>query len=213
LLLYYITDRTAFPGNETQRRARLLEKISEAALTGIDYIQLREKDLSVKELETLARESVQLICESRSKTRLLINSRSDIALAAQANGVHLRSNDISPADARKIWQSAKPIIAVSCHNPEQVTGAQRANADFVVFGPVFEKKVFEKKNAVETIAGIDQLRIVCRTRIPVLALGGVTLQNAGLCIAAGASGIAAIRLFQDNEISTVVEKLRVLGKT
>jgi thiamine-phosphate pyrophosphorylase len=112
MLLYYITDRAQFPGNEAQRRRRLLEKIAEAARCAVDYIQLREKDLSAVELETLACQAAQTIHESvplrtgnrQQVTALLINSRTDIAFAAGAAGVHLRSDDISPAEARKIWQ-------------------------------------------------------------------------------------------------------------
>ena len=97
MLLYYITDRSQFPGDETARRSRLLATISEAARCGVDYIQLREKDLSPSELEILAREAVQLRTENQKlKTVFLINSRTDIALACGAQGVHLRSNDISP---------------------------------------------------------------------------------------------------------------------
>lgn len=209
MLLYYITDRSAFPGTEAQRRASLLGKISEAADAGVDYIQLREKDLPAREFELLAAQAVQLVRVSGSKTRLLINSRTDIALAVQADGVHLRSNDISPADVRMIWKMAspasQPVIAVSCHKLAEVISAKNSGADLVVFGPVFDKK-----GAPGLHAGIDQLGDACRKGIPVFALGGITLENAALCIAAGAHGIAAIRLFQENEISQVVKMLRAL---
>src|SRR5438270_1877695 len=204
LLLYYITDRSQFPGPGPERRGFLLRKIAESASAGIDYIQLREKDLSSRELESLSREAAQIIVNSRSSTRLLINSRSDVAIAAEAHGVHLTSTDISPVDARKIWREAhasEPIIAVSCHSESDVIAAESASAhvpagvharpaspNFVVFGPVFEKR------GATGIAGIDQLRQVCRHRIPVLALGGVTTKNAHLCMEAGARGIAGIRL-------------------
>src|SRR5580704_2680021 len=109
-LLYYITSRAAFPGDEQARRFRLLEKIEEAVGCGIDYIQLREKDMPIRELESLAREAVRIICgtpkkpgtENRERrTRLLINSRTDVALAAGADGVHLPANDVSPTDVQK----------------------------------------------------------------------------------------------------------------
>lgn len=221
MLLYYITDRSQFRGTESQRRDSLLRKIAEAANAGVDYIQLREKDLSGHALESLAKEAAQLIRETRSSTRLLINSRTDIALAAEADGVHLTSNDISPVDVRKIWREAhapaQPIIAVSCHSEADVIAAENTSdrvaadvhvrppsADFAVFGPVFEKR-----GATKT-AGLDKLRRVCRHRIPVLALGGVTTENAHLCLEAGASGIAGIRLFQENDVAAVVTKLRGL---
>ena len=221
MLLYYITDRTQFPGTEPQRRDRLLNNIRDAAQAGVDYIQLREKDLSGRALESLAKQAAQLIHESSDSTRLLINSRTDVALAAEAHGVHLTSHDLSPMDVKKIWREAKgltdPIIAVSCHTEAEVIAAESApdrvaagvharpaNAAFVVFAPVFEKQ------GAQNNAGIGQLRQVCRHRIPVLALGGVTTENAPLCIEAGASGIAGIRLFQENEVAAVVTKLRGL---
>ena len=207
MFLYYITDRSAFPGTEAEHCSRLLKKISEAAHAGVDYIQLREKDLAAHELESLARQSVQLVRASGTKTRLLINSRIDIALAVQADGVHLRSNDVSPDDVRKAWPKAspgsRPIVAVSCHNLADVAGAKNAGADFVVFGPVFGKK---DVNGIAT--GTNQLQDACREGIPVFALGGITFNNAELCMAAGAKGIAAIRLFQENEIARVIETLR-----
>src|SRR5579864_3592322 len=105
-LLYYITDRTAFSGDESSRRRRLLEKVAEAVQAGVDCIQLREKDLSSRELESLARDVVGVFLEVREpatgnrkqETALLINSRTDVALAVEAGGVHLRSDDLSPQE-------------------------------------------------------------------------------------------------------------------
>lgn len=205
MLLYYITDRTQFPGTEPERRERLLDKIAEAALCGIDFVQLREKDLSGRELEFIASEAMQRVRSSGTKTRLLTNSRIDIALAAGADGVHLRSKDISPEDVREIWRKANsakdPVIAVSCHTEAEIVTAEEASVDFVVFGPVFGK--FE---ALGT--RLDGLRPVCRHKVSVFALGGVTLTNARSCIDAGAAGIAGIRLFQENEVATIVKALR-----
>jgi thiamine-phosphate pyrophosphorylase len=215
-LLYYITDRTAFPGDELARRRRLLEKIREATIAGVDYIQLREKDLPTRDLESLAREAVSAVAQLRTDNRelrtfLLINSRTDVALAVQADGVHLRSDDISPQQVRVIWKCGAgaparanspqdPLIAVSCHSPAEVAQAAAQGADLAVFAPVFEKK-----DANPT--GLAALQKACAAKIPVLALGGITLANAHSCLAAGASGIAAIRLFQDNDIAKVVQHL------
>ncbi len=209
LLLYYITDRTQFPGHERERRERLLDKIAEAARSGVDLIQLREKDLPSRDLEALAFEAVRRIRASGGQTRLLINSRTDIALAVGADGVHLRSKDITAADVRKIWRDAGgpniPVVAVSCHNDTQVIAAEKAGADLVVFGPVFDKK----KGLPETRpTGLDHVRSACQHKIPVLAIGGVTEHNARLCIQAGAGGVAGIRLFQTGEISKQVAALR-----
>ena len=207
-LLCYITDRSQFSGDETSRRRRLLEKIAEANRFGVDYIQLREKDLSAGDLEVLAREILALRTENQKlKTGLLVNSRTDVALACGADGVHLRSVDMSPSEVRKLWTQcgagapARVTVGVSCHTPPEVAQAAAEGADFTVFGPVFEKKSAQP-------TGLDALREACREKIPVLALGGVTLENAESCIGSGAAGIAGIRLFQENEISEVVGKLR-----
>jgi thiamine-phosphate pyrophosphorylase len=220
-LLYYITDRSQFAGDESSRRRALLAKVAEAVRAGIDFIQLREKDLTTRQLEDLARESANLINELRtenreSRTRLLINSRIDIALAVGADGVHLRSDDTTPSIARSVWEQARthdsqlrarePVIGVSCHSAADVQRAEKGGADFAVFAPVFEKK-----DAPQTHAqGLSALRGACEAKIPVLALGGITLQNAASCVEAGAAGIAAIRLFQENKIEAVVRALRGL---
>ncbi len=212
-LLYYITDRAQFPGNEPARRKAVITKIAEAVRGGMDYIQLREKDLTARELEAVAREAVATIRENSltanqkaQTTRFLINSRTDVALAVGAAGVHLRSEDISVAETRSLWiqsSTRSPLIAVSCHSPAEVLRAQSEGADFAVFAPVFEKKGAPR-------AGLSALREACKAKIPVLALGGVTLENAAACLEAGAAGIAAIRLFQENRIEDVVRALRAL---
>ena len=228
MLLYYISDRRQFSGSAAEGRAALLRKISEAARCGVDYIQLREKDLSARELRELASDAMATIESAkaqqpgtgnrRPETRLLINSRIDVALACRAAGVHLRSDDISAADARDIWMKAAaaghgPLatdhftIACSCHTASEVRRAQSEGADFVVFAPVFEK-------GGQRGVGLEALRAACRpepsqaVNLPVLALGGVTLDNAQACLEAGAAGIAGIRLFQDNDVAEVVARLR-----
>lgn len=230
---YYITDRTAFASDEPTRRKRVLDKIAEAAQAGVDFIQLREKDLPARDLEALALEAVARLGRLRNngrqlKTALLINSRTDIALAAGADGVHLRSDDISPEEIRTVWRasfelrkpsqipaqsaaaaepvagfSARPLIGVSCHSLAEVQRAADAGARVAVFGPVFEKK-----NSPEIIAGLKLLEEACRVAIPVLALGGINLENAQACLEVGAAGIAAIRLFQENDVTSIVRRLR-----
>jgi thiamine-phosphate pyrophosphorylase len=227
-LLYYITDSNAFSGNDRTRRIRLLDKISEAASAGVDYIQLREKHLSIRDLEVIAREAVQLIrnCNRLSiknrelTTTLLINSRTDVAFATLATGVHLPAGNISPPEVREIWKRALsrcgagtparelsrpgPQISLACHSPEEVTQAELNGADLALFAPVFEKKDAPGTTPI----GLEALRQACRAKIPVLALGGIALQNAEACLRAGAAGIAAIRLFQENSIAETVRTLR-----
>lgn len=220
-LLYYITDRLAFAGDESAHRRCLLGKIAEAARCGVDYVQLREKDMPARELGILARAAVATIREARkSPTALLINSRTDVALATEADGVHLRSDDVSPLEVRAVWRQSSiahssrapnheisrrdPVIAVSCHSAAEVAEASAGGANFAVFGPVFEKKDSPGLRP----AGLTTLVETCYIKIPVLALGGVTIENAKACLEAGAAGIAGIRLFQENDIAEVVRELR-----
>jgi thiamine-phosphate pyrophosphorylase len=219
-LIYYITDRRQLAGDERERRRALLAKIREAALAGVDCIQLREKDLTTRELEQLSLDAIDLLAQLKTqerelRTSLLINSRTDIALAVNADGVHLRSGDIGISDVRSVWAEAvlhnpqlspAPKLAVSCHTPDEIFHAAKAGADFAVFAPVFEKR--DQPNS--TPAGLGALREACRATVPVLALGGVTSANAASCLEAGAAGIAGIRLFQENRVEEVVRALRQL---
>ena len=216
--LYYITDRSQFPGNEAARRQLLLQRISEATRAGIDYIQLREKDLPARELEELAGQAIRILEDEKLRTAnrdlrtaLLINSRTDVALAVAAHGVHLRSDDISPADVRRMRSARRdaPVrltISQSCHHPNDVQQAAREGANLALLAPVFEKK----DDPSAKPAGLEALRRACQYNIPVLALGGITLTNAAACLEAGAAGIAAIRLFQGNDIAEVARRLRDL---
>jgi thiamine-phosphate pyrophosphorylase len=213
-LLYYITDRTQFSGKEQALCCALLAKVAEAARAGVDFIQLREKDLSTRQLETLAGEVVQVVRENSLTTRLLINSRTDVALATGADGVHLRSDDLPFREVRDVVrQSAHRrlaadtfLVASSCHSAADVIRAESEKADFAVFAPVFGKK----GAAGMPPAGLAALQEACRSKVRVLALGGVTIGNAASCLQAGAAGVAGIRLFQENKIEDVVHALRAL---
>jgi thiamine-phosphate pyrophosphorylase len=211
-LLYYITDRSQFSGDDTARREALLAKVAEAARAGVDYIQLRERDLHGRELEILSRAALKVVRENSALTKLLLNSRVDVALSAGADGVHLRSDDITPVEVRRMLElsacesamAGRFLAAASCHNEADVTRAESDGADFAVFAPVFGKGSAPGIR----VAGVDALRAACNSKIPVIALGGVTLANAGRCLAAGAAGVAGIRLFQENKIENVVRALR-----
>ena len=222
-LLYYITDRSAFPGDERARRLRLLDKIAEAASAGVDYIQLREKNLPTRDLESLAREAMRIVRTLRTEngkpgTALLINSRTDVALVTGADGVHLPASDISPEEVRSAWKQGMcgagihareispetPLITVSWHSPEEVVQAAVNHATLALFAPVFEKQTVPRT----ALQGLEALREACRAKIPVLALGGINLVNAESCLHAGAAGLAAIRLFQENDIAAIVRALR-----
>jgi|SRR5882724_3718303 len=209
-LLYYITDCNQFPGSRPEKEHRMLAKISECSACGVDYIQLREKDLSVKALEALANQAVAALAAG-SQTKLLINSRIDVALACGAHGVHLPANDLSPSVARAIFAHAgvsAPVIGVSAHSISGIASAEAHRADFTVFAPVFEKAGEIRPDGLFLLRQTFYARLTPATNTPVLALGGITLANARQCLEAGAHGIAAIRLFQQNDVYQVVQRLR-----
>jgi len=219
MLLCYITDRHAFPGDENQQRRALLERVAEAARAGLDYIQLREKDLTTRELELLAKDVVGVVRSSSQATRILINERTDVALACGADGVHLPGKSLPASEVRSVWMRSAgraPAIGVSAHSVDEIRYAEAQGADFALLAPIFEKPNTELRGL-----GLDLLSIAChgvpvaanteaapRSSFPVLALGGVNLSNAAACIRAGASGLAAIRLFQEGELVETVHTLR-----
>jgi len=222
VLIYYITDRRQFAGTEAERRERLLRTMGHAAAAGVDYIQLREKDLCIRELEALAAEALRMI-RSEGAARLLINHRTDVALAVGADGVHLTGNDVAASEARALAararRSAPFVIAASCHSAREVRLAESHGADFAVLAPVFEKV-----NVVSQGIGLEELRRAAqkdrtpdmrveagdtRRSFPVFALGGVDAERAAVCAAAGAAGIAGIRMFQQSgNLKELVKAIR-----
>ena len=142
MLLYYITDRRAFARLESERRTALLRRIADAARAGVDYIQLREKDLEPTDLELLARAALHRIRDNSSKTKLLINTHTDIALSVGADGVHLPADSPPPDEIRAEWLGRTrrdPIIGVSAHSVNDVLQAESGGSTFAVLAPIFEK--------------------------------------------------------------------------
>lgn len=219
MLLYYITNRRAFAGDEARQRLALLKRVTEAAAAGVDYIQLREKDLTPRELESLAKDVVSAVRSSSAGTRILINGRTDVALASGADGVQLPGNELTASEVRTLWMRGTdraPIIGISAHSIDEVRYAEAHGADFALLAPVFEKPTTELPGL-----GLALLSAACHgaqppdntesaptSSFPVLALGGVNLSNALACIRAGASGVAGIRLFQEGDIRNTVRALR-----
>jgi thiamine-phosphate pyrophosphorylase len=129
--------------------------------------------------------------------RVYVNDRLDVALATGAAGVHLGEKSL-PLGAVIEWRRSTGRsdfqVGVSCHSLESARAAEQGGADYIFFGPVYATP---SKAAYGAPQGIERLREVCRSvEIPVLAIGGINLENAGACLEAGAAGIAAIRMFQ-----------------
>ena len=206
-LLCYVTDRRALPDvNPDNPLAPLLRKIEQLA-AAVDLVQIREKDLCAAELAHLTRQSLRIAANQpphpSGPMRVLVNDRLDVAIAQRAHGVHLGEKSLPVAEARQLVASAQQrqtlyssfLIGASCHSLAAGQAAQRDGADYLFFGPIFPTPSKERFGPPQ---GLDRLTQVCRSvTIPVLAIGGITSQNAPSCIAAGAAGIAAIRLFQD----------------
>jgi thiamine-phosphate pyrophosphorylase len=223
-ILCYVTDRRSLQAAPQESLIEaLLQKIETQAAAGVDWIQLREKDLSGKESAALARQALERVSRPARQEqagtsvlpRILVNDRLDVALSENAGGVHLGENSLPAQEAKRLLLAfqtlhAMPrdfLIGVSCHSQEAAFSAASAGADYIFFGPVFGTP---SKAAYGAPQGLERLAEICRSvAIPVLAIGGITLANASSCISAGASGIAAIRLFQDfADPASVVQSIR-----
>jgi thiamine-phosphate pyrophosphorylase len=206
MLRYAITDRArALSGQPFQDEA-LIRQAATLAETGVDFVQLREKDLDAGALASLARRFLAVLRSYAKAPKLLINSRADIAVATGADGVHLTSasGELTPADVRRLYASAglpEPIISVSCHTLSEIPSAR--DATLILFGPVFEKVISAGNTPqpadvlVSDGIGLNLLHLACTTAAPtpVLALGGITPENTSATLEAGAAGVAAIRMF------------------
>ena len=207
-LLCYVTDRRSLAESPTLARNLQLEKIEQAAKAGVDWVQIREKDLSGRGLAKLTEQAIQ---RAGSDSSVLVNDRLDVARAAGAAGVHLGGNSLSPSEVRKLVNRggarANFLIGVSAHSLEGAVQAEQAGADYVIFGPVYTTP---SKASFGEPQGVQRLKEICkRLTIPVLAIGGITVENAAECVGAGVAGIAAIRLFQDGQdLDAVVKELR-----
>lgn len=210
MLLCYVTDRSQLRPPLTTEE--LLPVIQRAVAAGLDWIQIREKNLPASEMLELARRVVTI---SGSKARVLVNDRLDVALAAGADGVHLGSESFPAREALRWCRAGNAgagfLVGVSCHRMHEAIEAADAGADYIFFGPVFETPA---KLRFGPPQGVERLAEVCqRARTTVFAIGGIDESNAGECLRAGAAGLAAIRLFQQHleNLAATVRKLRSLG--
>jgi thiamine-phosphate pyrophosphorylase len=211
-VLCYVTERRSLlVENGENREAALLQRVESAARAGVDWVQLREKDLPARKLADLTHEAIR-ICKNasaRGETRVVVNDRFDVAWAAGAAGVHAGETSLpirALVNACRAARLTNFIIGASCHSLESAISAAEAGANYVFFGPVFETP---SKAAFGPPQGTAKLAQVCTAvSIPVIAIGGITLENAGICRDSGAAGIAAIRLLQNaGDIGEVVAAL------
>jgi thiamine-phosphate pyrophosphorylase len=211
-ILCYVTDRRSLPHATP---GALSQKIDEVLSAGVDWLQIREKDLCARELATLTQEALlRSAIHSQGKSvlsRILVNDRLDVALAERADGVHLGENGLPVNEVARLVETHVPRrdfrVGVSCHSLEAARSVASGGASYLFFGPVFATP---SKAAFGLPQGEERLAEVCRAvSLPVLAIGGITLENAGACLAAGAAGLAAVRLFQDaSDLAATVRALR-----
>jgi thiamine-phosphate pyrophosphorylase len=216
-IICFVTDRASLPVKPgVSREEVLLERIRDAAAAGVDWIELREKDLDSRRLLELTRAAVAAVGSdestssgSRGSTRLLLNDRLDVAYVTGADGVHLTETSL-PVGVVVNWtrqSGRKLLVGASCHSLEGARLADADGADYIFFGPVFATP---SKAAFGSPQGLAKLREICHAvKIPVLAIGGITMENAAACVEAGAAGIAAIGLFQQsNNLAGLLTELR-----
>jgi len=216
-ILCYVTDRLSLeiPPGEDRERA-LLERIANAIASGARWVQIREKDLETRELFRLTQGAMAIsqAQERSSQVRIIVNDRADIAWAAGAAGVHLGENSIPIRElcgSKAASGQRGLLLGGSCHSLEDAIQAASDGADYLFFGPVFATP---SKVRFGPPHGVAKLGEVCRgVNVPVLAIGGITAENAPACFEAGATGIAAIRLFQQaRDLPTLRNALRPLER-
>jgi thiamine-phosphate pyrophosphorylase len=197
-LFYYITDSRQLNGISVIRCVR------RALDWGVDFIQIREKELSERDLYEL---TCRIVSLARStKCRVLVNGRADVALAAGADGVHLPSTGLSISDIRS-WIPENFIAGVSVHSLREIRDAEAQNADYILVGHVFPTK---SKEGYGPSLGLDFLRNACKsTNVPVLGLGGMNPERIDPVLKTGAVGIAGISLFQNSKEFAQLRKLPI----
>jgi thiamine-phosphate pyrophosphorylase len=202
VLRYAITDRAAYGGSPAYRLDSVVRESARWAAEGIEFVQIREKDLAAGELAELTGRVLAAVRGAGSGTQVLVNSRADVAVATGADGVHLTgaAGELSPEQIRTIYRAAgrsNPVVSISCHTVEDVQRAAACGVEAILFGPVFGKTI----EGVQVVMGLglESLRQACEAAVntPVYALGGVALERAHECLSHGATGVAGIRFFSN----------------
>jgi thiamine-phosphate pyrophosphorylase len=210
-ILYLITRGATAEATtpESEEFRNILKQVSAAVTAGIQLIQIREKQLTSRALYEL---TARVVAIARgSSTRVLVNDRADIAASAGADGVHLTTRSLTPDVIRKTF-GANFLIGASTHSLREARAACREGADFAVFGPIFPTP---SKGKYGPPVGTQQLAVAASELgpFPLFALGGISTRNANECLRAGASGIAGISLFEDqNNLAATVAAINGLSK-
>ena len=201
-IIYLITKGEATDSNFEDERREILDIVRVAVEEKVSLIQIREKRLSARLLFELTVSVVELT--GGSATRVLVNDRADIALAAKADGVHLAANSLPVAAIRRSFPE-NFLVGVSTHTLEEVVEASEQGADLAIFGPVFETPGKGEPQGLAVLSGVcEKLR-----PFPVIGLGGIDETNYASVLNAGASGIAAIRSLNDPEsMRSIARELR-----
>ena len=209
-LIYLITDRRRMlPPKSRDQTSAQTELISRAVDAEVDLLQIRERDLSAREVLALADVAAKIA--NGSNTRILVNDRADVALCAGV-GVHLTTRSLNPLNILEAFGreafGSELLIGASTHSLEEAENAELGGVDFVVFGPIFET---ESKLKYGTPVGPDALgRVTSRLKIPVLALGGINMQNFRKALEAGAAGIAGISIFSEaSDLNRLMKEIRM----
>src|SRR5436305_8049654 len=209
--LYAIVDFSLFAADPEPISA-IMAYAEELIAAGATLIQLRDKSQPEQPRRFLscARELRRVTLD---RATLIINDRIDICLAADADGVHLGQNDLSPAAARRIFDKVKDgkarIIGYSTHNLSQVIEADTLPVDYIAIGPVFATGSKANPDPVVGLEGVRQARRV--TKKPLVAIGGITRRNCSQVKAAGADAVAVISDLLESPAKAVADFLRVLG--
>jgi thiamine-phosphate diphosphorylase len=192
-MICLVTDRRRLSpdGTESAAADRLVELVAAAASAGVGLIQIRERDLGAREMTSLVRRCVEAVGER--ETKVVVNDRADVALAAGAHGVHLRSDSMDALAVRRLFP-ADAIVGRSVHRPEEAAAASHGGGiDYLILGTLFQTL---SKDPAHPLMTLEDLRAACRlSTAPILAIGGMTVQRAAAAARAGAGGIAAIGLF------------------
>jgi thiamine-phosphate pyrophosphorylase len=211
-ILYLITRGATVEATtpESEEFRNILQQVSAAVTAGIQLIQIREKQLTTRVLFEL---TARVVAIARgSSTRVLVNDRADIAASAGADGVHLTTRSLTPDVIRKTF-GANFLIGASTHSLTEAQAACREGADFAVFGPIFPSPSKEKYGPPLSVGQL--IEATCELApFPLIALGGISIENVNECLSAGAYGIAGITLFgEPNTLAKTVETIRGLAKT